>query len=249
MGHATVLAELGGARLLTDPLLRGHFLGVVRRHGPVPAPSVAEGIDAVLISHLHHDHLDFPSLRQVGRDTRVIVPAGGRRTLARRGFRNVTELSPGETTGAGQTEIRAVPATHEGRRYGLGKRVEAVGYELSAAGRRVYFAGDTDLYGEMGELAGGLDVALLPIAGWGPHTGIGHLDPYRAAKAAAMVQPRIAVPIHWGTFLRLDLGRRMPGLLTEPPLEFAAQLAELAPGVESRVLEPGSSLEFGAPSA
>jgi L-ascorbate metabolism protein UlaG (beta-lactamase superfamily) len=242
VGHATVLVELAGTRLLTDPVLRSRLLLVIRRYAPEPDPSVSTGIDAVLISHLHPDHLDLPSLRRVGRNTRVVVPAGGARLLARHGFRHVVEVEPGETTRVGSVAIRATPAEHEGRRYKVGRPVHALGYDLDGDGRRLYFAGDTDLFEGMRELAGGLDVALLPIAGWGTHLHSGHLDPRRAAEAAAIMRPRIAVPIHWGTLLRVGLNRRRPELLTDPPREFVAQLAELAPEVEGRVLAPGGTL-------
>ena len=68
VGHATVLIELGGLRLLTDPVLRPRLLGIIHRHGHEPAAEIARELDGVLISHLHHDHLDFPSLRELGRE-------------------------------------------------------------------------------------------------------------------------------------------------------------------------------------
>jgi L-ascorbate metabolism protein UlaG (beta-lactamase superfamily) len=85
-----------------------------------------------------------------------------------------------------------------------------------------------------------VDVALLPVAGWGPKLGPGHLDPERAARAAALLRPRIAVPIHWGT---LRVGRR-GAWFTDPPRTFAAQVADRSPEVEVRVLEPLQSLEL-----
>jgi L-ascorbate metabolism protein UlaG (beta-lactamase superfamily) len=239
VGHATVLVELGGVRLLTDPMLRPHLLLFIRRRGREPDPSVVEGLDAVLISHLHPDHLDFPSLRKVGREVDVIAPAGSAALLRRRGVRNVTELAPGDVTGVGGVEVRAVRAEHDGRRYPVGPAIDALGFDVRAPGRRVFFAGDTEMFPEMAELAGDLDVALLPIAGWGPHLRSGHLDPRRAAEAAAILRPKIAIPIHWGTLLRIGLDRRRPDLLTDPPREFEACLAELAPEVEGKILAPG----------
>ena len=108
---------------------------------------------------------------------------------------------------------------------------------------RVYFAGDTDLFDAMADLAP-LDVALLPVWGWGPSLGHGHMDPARAASALSMLRPRLAIPIHWGTLYPAGLGWFRPHLLTEPPLRFARQAAELAPEVEVRVLEPGQSLDL-----
>jgi L-ascorbate metabolism protein UlaG (beta-lactamase superfamily) len=244
VGHATVLIEIGGARLLTDPALRPRLLRVIHRHPPRPAAHVTEDIDAVLLSHLHHDHLDFPSLKRVGRATPVVVPAGARRTLRRHGFTNAIELRVGERTTVGGAEITATRAVHEGRRFKFGPKVEAAGYVIEAGGRRVYFAGDTDLFAEMDELAGRIDVALLPIAGWGPRLGAGHLDPPRAAEAAARIRPRIVIPIHWGTLVRRDMRPGAAEFLGEPPRDFAAQLSELAPGVELSLLEPGGSLDL-----
>jgi L-ascorbate metabolism protein UlaG (beta-lactamase superfamily) len=242
VGHATALLELDGVRVLTDPMLRSRLLRVIVRHSPAPDPEVAERIDAVLISHLHHDHLDFASLRRLGLGVRVIAPPGGGRVIRRRGFENVIELASGETTPVRGVEVRATDAIHDGRRHKLGPRVDAIGYLLRTPARTVYFAGDTDLFEGMDELAGNLDAALLPIGGWGTKVGAGHLDPGRAAVAAAMLRPRLAIPIHWGTLLRADLGRRADDLLHAPPRRFVAQLAERAPTVEAVVLEPGESL-------
>jgi L-ascorbate metabolism protein UlaG (beta-lactamase superfamily) len=90
-------------------------------------------------------------------------------------------------------------------------------------------------------------VALLPIWGWGPSVGSGHLDPERAARALTLLRPRLAVPIHWGTFYPVGLRRLRPDPLVRPPLEFARLARDLAPDVEVRVLQPGSetSLESG----
>ncbi len=96
----------------------------------------------------------------------------------------------------------------------------------------------------MDELAGHIDVALLPIAGWGPKLGPGHLNPRSAAEAAARIRPRVVIPIHWGTLIRRDMVGRAPEFLGEPPRRFAAQLKELAPAVAISVLEPGESLEL-----
>lgn len=243
LGHATVLVELAGARLLTDPLLRGRVARIIRRHGP--DPPVPARLDAVLLSHLHRDHLDLPSLRAIGAETRLVAPAGSGALLARKGFHRVEELVPGGALDVGEVRVTATVAAHDGRRQPIGTKIPALGFELAGAGRRVYFAGDTDLFAGMGRFADRLDVALLPISGWGPKLSRGHLDPRRAAEAAALLRPRVVVPIHWGTFLRADLHRRRPELLEDPPREFEAQLAALAPGVEARILEPGGSLELG----
>lgn len=241
VGHATVLAELGGARLLTDPLLRrrvGHLL----RRGPAPPAALAGTLDAALVSHLHHDHADLPSLRRLDPGTPLVVPAGAGGFFARRGLPVLAELAPGDSVQVGAVTVTATEADHDGGRPFGGEAARAVGYLLAAGDRRVYFAGDTDLFAGMSALGDlGLDLALLPVWGWGPSLGRGHLDPERAARAAALLRPRLAVPIHWGTYYPAGLARLRSGPLRRPPLAFAARAAELAPQVEVRVLAPGES--------
>ena len=232
VGHATALIELGGVRLLTDPVLR-NWLGHLRRHGASPAAGVNDDLDAVLISHLHLDHLDLPSLKRLPRGTRVLVPRGAGALLRRQGFTEVDELAAGERADVAGLEVEAVPALHDGRRLPFGgAKADTIGF---VAGRRVYFAGDTDLFEGMAELRG-IDVALLPVWGWGPSLGEGHMDPETAARAAALLRPRLAVPIHWGTFYPRLLARYKPDRLTDPPHEFATALAQLAPEVDVQVL-------------
>jgi L-ascorbate metabolism protein UlaG (beta-lactamase superfamily) len=239
VGHATVLIELDGVRLLTDPVL-GAWVGPLRRHGPMPAREATAALDAVLISHLHRDHVDLRSLRRLGAGVPLIVPAGTRPFFARGRFGEVIELAPGQSHHLGQLVVTATPADHEiGRR---GVAAEPVGF-LVEGSRRVYFAGDTDLFDGMAELGGErLDLALLPVWGWGPTLGPGHMTPERAARAAALLAPRIAVPIHWGTFYPAGVERFRPRPLSEPPREFAARVRDLAPRVEVRVPAPGGSV-------
>ena len=240
VGHATVLVELGGARLLTDPLLRPRFLHA-RRVAPPPPGDLLHGLDAILVSHPHMDHLDFRSLAALDRATRFIVPAGAGRVVRRRGFANVIELRPGEATSVAGARVAATPAVHDGRRWPFGPRRPAVGYRI-AADHEVYFAGDTDLFEGMATIGDGIDVALLPVGGWGPRVGPGHLDATRAAAAAALIRPRVVVPIHWGTYQRVDLVGRRPDLRSDPPRKLVAEAAKVAPEAEVRVLQPGETL-------
>lgn len=235
LGHSTVLVELGGERLLTDPALRGRVFHL-RRHGQ--APGAPESIDAVLLSHLHFDHLDLPSLRMLEPRPRLVCPTGSGSFLARAGFPDAVELAPGESVALGGVRVTATPADHRGTRRPGGPAVRPLGFVLSEE-RSIYFAGDTDLFDEMAGL-GPVDVALLPVAGYSPKLGPGHLDAHRAAQAAALIRPRVAVPIHWGTFHPVT--KSPDDWFTRPPADFAAQVAELAPEVDVRVLSPGESL-------
>ena len=240
VGHATVLVEMDGARLLTDPLLR-RWVGPLRRHGASPEPRLTEALDGVLVSHLHHDHADVPSLRRLSRVVPVLAAEGAGDFLARLGFDDVRELAPGDSVSVGNVRVSATEANHppSGRRFERASR--AIGFELTGE-RRIYFAGDTDLFDGMEKIgAGELDLALLPIWGWGTNIGAGHLDPERAARAAALLSPRMVVPIHWGTLYPLGLGRLRPGPLRSPPHEFARWMRELAPQSQLRVLAPGEA--------
>lgn len=241
LGHSTVLLELGGTRLLTDPVLRGRLAHLVRV-SPAVDPAAYERLDAVLISHLHHDHLDEPSLRLIDRSVRLVVPRGAGPRARRLRFEDVVELGAGEEASVGEVVVTAVDAVHNNRRIPGGDRAQPIGFLVAGGGARIYFAGDTDLFEGMAELADPpLDIALLPVWGWGPWLGPGHLDPAGAARAAALLRPRIAVPIHWGTLYPRAMKRLMPRQLHEPPERFR----ELVTGMRVEVLEPGGSLELG----
>jgi L-ascorbate metabolism protein UlaG (beta-lactamase superfamily) len=237
VGHATVLIELEGVRLLTDPLLRSG-VAHLRRQVPPVEERVFANPDAVLISHLHHDHLDLASLRRLGHQTPLVVPTGAGAWLRSRGFTATTELSVGESASVGALTVTAVEARHDGRRLG-GPRADPLGYIVSGR-HTVYFAGDTALYAGMSELrTSSLDVALLPVSGWGPKLGPGHMDPLDAARAVNLIRPRLAIPVHWGTLLPIGLVRRHRLRLGEPPRLFAEHVAHLAPNVEVRIVSPG----------
>jgi len=246
LGHSTVLLELDGVRLVTDPVLRGRLAHLRRVAARVDADALGP-LDAVLVSHLHYDHLDVPSLRRLGREVHVVVPSGAGRLLRKRRFTHLSELAVGDELRVGPVTVTATEAVHEGRRLPFGADTPAVGY-LVGGGARVYFAGDTDLFDGMSDLAADLDVALVPISGWGPRVPAGHLDPLGAAKALRLLRPRVAVPIHWGTFRPVGL-RRAAQLLRAPAEAFVRHAAELAPDVDVRVLAPAGRLELSLPLA
>jgi L-ascorbate metabolism protein UlaG (beta-lactamase superfamily) len=213
----------------------------LRRH--VPAPAVPSDVDVVLLSHLHRDHTDGASLRALGSRTRVVAPAGTASALGHLGIRPTHELAAGDTVALSpQVTVRAVAAHHDGRRHPLGRPIAALGYLIEGP-RRIYFAGDTELFDGMARLADPpLDVALLPIWGWGPSLGAGHLDPEGAARAVELLGPRIVVPIHWGTFL--PIGSRNRGTLVDPIDEFLDRMRTI--DVRVAAMAPGGVLELGS---
>jgi L-ascorbate metabolism protein UlaG (beta-lactamase superfamily) len=251
LGHSTVLIDLDGVRLLTDPVLRSRVAHLRRRERVDPA--LYTNIDAVLVSHLHFDHLDPPSLEQLSHGTQLVVPRGGGGLLMQRGFRRVAEVEAGEEVQIGALTVHPTYAEHKGTRLPFfGARAPTLGYTITG-NRKIYFAGDTDLFDGMAEIGRGLDVALVPIWGWGPSAGRGHLDPRRAAEALRLLRPLLAVPIHWGTYAPLGFGRLQAALLADPVTAFRRHAAELAPEVDVHVLGLGETLRLdaitgGAPS-
>ncbi|MEI7925795.1 MAG: MBL fold metallo-hydrolase, partial [Chloroflexota bacterium] len=172
LGHATTEIVVDGVQLLTDPLLVDSMAPLVRRRAPEPALIAPDDpIHAVLISHAHQDHLHLPSLRLLPAGTRLLVPVGLGRWLARRGFEQVEEMAPGDTRWVGAVQVRAIRAAHGGRRLPLGPDAPALGYVVQGSAG-VYFAGDTGLFDEMTDIPRALDTplaaALLPVGGWGP---------------------------------------------------------------------------------
>lgn len=240
-GHATCTVEDSGVRLLTDPLFARRLAHLRRRRGMVPPPEAAVA-DAVLVSHLHADHLHLPSLARLAPGTRLLVPRGARRAvpgLARvAGVRGlaVTEVSPGDEVAVRDgVRVRAVSARHDGRRLPFGPQLApALGYVVEGAAR-TYFAGDTGLFDAMAAEVGPVDVALLPVGGWGPYLGPGHMDAAAAARALAALAPAAAVPVHWGTYWPIGMDAVRPHEFHAPGEEFVRWAHREAPKVTVRV--------------
>lgn len=247
-GHATTTIELCGVRILTDPVLTRR-IAHLHRVGGSPPTSRAREADLVLISHLHSDHLHVPSLRQIAPSARIIAPAGTGRLLRREDRARLDEVDAGDVLDHEGLAVRAVPAAHDGSRW-RGSRIRgpALGYVVDSGSSRVWFAGDTGLFDAMADL-GPIDLAVLPIGGWGPTLGEDHLDPHRAAEAARRVHARHTVPIHYGTFWPIGLRRLHPAsfrrLFEQPAGRFASLMAGM-PGVDTRVLDIGETTHWSA---
>ncbi|MEV5318767.1 MBL fold metallo-hydrolase [Streptomyces sp. NPDC052687] len=243
-GHATCTVEDSDVRVLTDPLFARRLAHLRRRCGAPPPPG-AWRADVAVVSHLHADHLHVPSLARLAPGTRLLVPRGAPRAvpgLRRLTRLRVTEVAPGDRVTVGDLEIRAVPALHDGRRLPLGRhRSPALGYVVEGEAR-TYFAGDTGLFDSMAEEVGPVDVALLPVGGWGPFLGEGHLDAGRAAQALARLAPRSAVPVHYGTYWPIGMDAVRPHEFHAPGDEFVRLAARWAPGVVVHRLGHGESV-------
>lgn len=243
LGHSSVVIDVDGVRIVTDPILRPR-VGPLRRTTTIPQDELWSDADAVLISHSHWDHLDFASLRLIGRETTLIVPRGMASHVHSRGFRRTVELLPGEHHGVGTVTVEATHAEHKGFGPPVGGTERSIGF-LIRGSTAIYFAGDTAYFDEMTELDVGLDLALMPVWGWGPMLRSSeHLDPLGAARAVAVIRPRWAVPIHWGSLHPVGLRWLRPTTRIDPPHQFAQLVRRYAPTTRVRVLGIGASLEL-----
>ena len=241
VGHATILVELDGVRLLTDPLLTPRVSHLLRTSA-VPDLD-APHLDAILLSHLHADHLHLRSMRLLGKDRLIVAPRGATRFLAQHGFMRVVEVAAGETLQIGDVTVEATPADHPPRPLPGRPKTDCLGYIIHGR-RHIYFTGDTDLFDGMAEIGARVDVALLPVWGWGPTLGAGHMDPYRAAQALELLRPSLAIPIHWGTYFPAGLRPLLPHLVRQPPYAFSQFANKLAPEVQVCILDPGDALDL-----
>jgi L-ascorbate metabolism protein UlaG (beta-lactamase superfamily) len=246
-GHSTVWLADSGTTLLTDPVLTGRVAHLRRMAGP--APLLPGPPDAVLLSHLHADHCHVASLRLVPGSPLLIVPRGAAGFVAKAmgagAARRCVELAPGEETAVGGVKVRAVPAAHDGDRGPWSReRAVAVGFVVEGAAK-TWYAGDTGLFDEMTDLAP-LDLALIPVGGWGPTLAAhGHLDPADAAEALRRVKAAWAVPVHYGTLWPIGMGRVRPHMFHDPGRRFAEEAARTAADTRVRVLGQGETLTIG----
>ena len=246
VGHATLLIQLDGVNVLTDPQWSERasplsFAGPRRLTPPGLAFEHLPPIHVVLISHDHYDHLDVETVRRLAltHRPRFLAPLGMKAWFAAIGITDVEEMDWWDARRAGDVTLTLVPAQHWGQRtpWDMNRRLWG-GWVVAGRERRLYFAGDTAYFDGFKEIAarlGPFDVAALPIGAYLPPVIMkpGHLDPGQALDAFLDVRARAMVPIHFGTF---DLADEP---LEEPP----RLLAKLAG--ERRLLERVWILKHG----
>jgi len=239
IGHATVLAQLGGLNVLTDPIFSQRasplsFVGPARAQKPGLWLHELPHIDLVLISHNHYDHLDDDSVRalaaQAGGAPLFVVPLGLKAWFAQRDITRVVELDWWQSHKVGDVEVVLTPVQHWSGR-SLADRNETLwgGYALFAAQLHLFFAGDTGFSKDFADIrerfaerqgvgqGGGFDIALLPIGAYEPRWFMQrqHVDPDEAVRIHRDLGAKASLGIHWGTFELTDES------LDEPPRRLA----------------------------
>ena len=160
--------------------------------------------------------------------------------MERQGIGPVVEAGPGDRLHLSGLQIDCLPTDHSGERVPFGPHAPALAFEICGT-RRIYFVGDTGYFEPMRTSSQPLDVAMLPVAGWGDSLGPGHLDPAEAARAARQLRPRWVIPTHWGAYRNAIPGFRRGLQNSDPAQQLTAALAENPLGIETVVLRPGST--------
>ncbi|MBP2681355.1 MAG: hypothetical protein H6Q78_1218 [Candidatus Krumholzibacteriota bacterium] len=251
VGHSTTLVELSGVRVLTDPIFREKFR-LLRRRSRICARRIdASSLDAIVLSHMHFDHMDYPSLRMVPRNVPIFAPVGAGRYLEREVGHEVIELRIGQRVRLGDIEIHATPSLHDSGFYWPFWYPKSVLSFMFVGSHTVFFVGDSALCEDFRDLGRDfdVDVAMLPVWGCGPYLRGHHMTPADAAEALSMLRPRTAIPIHWGTVHPVGPMWRKMAFFADPPHHFAREAARLAPMTEVRVLSPGDKTIIGAKTA
>ena len=232
VGHATVLLQIDGQNILTDPQLSERaspvsFLGPKRATEPALTLATLPHIDVVVISHNHYDHLDAPSVRglaaQPGGSPLFVVGLGLKRWFENEGITRVVELDWWNTTRAGPLTVHFVPAHHWSTRTRFDRNQTLWGgFVVQGLHERVIYVGDTGYSADFRDIAqqfDGFDLAVMPIGGYEPRWFMrsSHIDPEEAVRIVLELKAHQAVGVHWGTFL---------GLTNEPLDEPPKKLAE-----------------------
>jgi L-ascorbate metabolism protein UlaG (beta-lactamase superfamily) len=217
VGHASVLVDFGGTRILTDPAFFARIgvglgpitLGPRRVVEAALAPEDLPPLDAVVVSHAHLDSLDRPSLARLSATPLLVVPARTTDVVADLGFPNVVEVGWGETVDAGAVTIEAVEIDHWGKRWPWERWRGYNGYLFSRGADRVLFASDTAYTPTLGiyARARGVQVVVLGIGAYDPWI-MNHADPEQAWQMFRESGAQTLLPVHWDTF---RLGREPLG--------------------------------------
>ena len=199
VGHATVLINIGGKIIVTDPVTSmslGHLKRLVS-----PSKDLSKiKLDYILLSHGHIDHMNYNTLRKLNKDAIVICPKNYKGSLHFLGFKKVIPLSPGRNYSDEFISIDAFKANHDGRRYYMGKESQSSAYLISGKEKSVFFAGDTAFTDNFNGIKA--DVAIMPVGCYKPDDFLSmHCSPEQSFKMFKMTNAKFMIPIHYKTFI------------------------------------------------
>ena len=214
MGHSTMLVELDGMRILTDPIWSDRaspstLVGPMRFHPPPLALEDLPRVDAVVLSHDHYDHLDMNTIRALAtRSVTFYMPLGVGAHLEHWGVKpeHVVELEWWQEATLGNSGVKliATPSHHfSGRSLSERNPTLWTSWSLIGPNHRVFFSGDTGMtpdFTEIGRRLGPFDLTMFEVGAYHPSWGDIHLGPHHALEAHGMVNGRRMMPVHWGTF-------------------------------------------------
>lgn len=247
LGHSTILLEIDGVFILTDPVWGERtsplsFMGPKRWYGPLIELEELPPIDAVILSHDHYDHLDEPTISAIADwDTRFVAPLGVAAHLEYWGVpaESIDELDWGDSIDIGDLHLVMTPSRHASGRHVFDQnRTLWASYALLGPKHRVYFSGDTGLFPGLkgiGEAYGPFDLTMIEVGAYDMAWPDWHLGPEQAVKAHQLVNGKLMLPVHWGLF---DLA--LHGW-TEP-IERVSVAAQ-ASGVSVATPRPGETVE------
>ncbi len=240
IGHSTVLLNIGGTYLLTDPVF-SRWIWTLRRRSKVGIkPEDLPPVDFIFLSHGHYDHLDTKSLKKLPRSATVLSASGIGRYARRLGFTDVRTLQSWEKTTDSGFTITAVPANHFSGRSPFNPVTNFQGFVVEGE-KTVYFAGDTGLFDEMFTIGKrfSIDLALLPIGAYHPwHVYGHHMTPEDAIEAGNRKKKKKIIPVHWGAF-RLSFEP-----INEPPQRLLKEAEKQGMAERIFVLQPGETATF-----
>ena len=249
-GHASVLLEIDGVRIMTDPILSERaspvqIVGPQRLHPPPMALEQLSGIDAVVISHDHFDHLDMATVRQLAQGgTHFYVGLGIGAHLQRWGvaLAQIHEMAWWEHADVKGVRIHCVPARHYSGRRSMNNSTLWASWMLRGPGHSAYFSGDTGYarhFADIRQRLGSPDLALIKVGAYGSTWLDIHMDPEAAVRAHRDLGAGTMLPVHWATF---NLAYHA---WDEPILRTLAAAARM--GVDVITPRPGEVFESGRP--
>jgi len=211
LGHASVLLEIDGVRIVTDPMLSDVAspfppIGPKRLHPAPIALRDLSGIDGVVISHDHYDHLDMKTVERLApQGTQFFVPVGIGAHLERWGvpLAQIHEMEWWESAELNGVKIDCVPARHYSGRKRMDNSTLWASWVIRGSERSVYFSGDTGYAGHFKEIRrrfGAIDLTLMKIGAYGETWLDIHMDPESAVRAHVDLGGKVLLPVHWATF-------------------------------------------------